>query len=523
MRARLLLVAALLGVPALVLALVLGTGGSAGRGGPGPEKAAPAGEGTLARTNGSPPSVAQENRARGSTGWRLFASPPAAGRVEGYVSEQDVRPGERETIYVNAPGARRVRVALYRMGFYGGRGGRLVLQSSPLPAASQPPCAHRAQTGLTECRWRPSLTFRIPSAWASGVYVAKLSTDRGAQRECLFVLEAAHPAPLVAQISTATYEAYNDWGGSSLYPSALPVGATGTRQGVEVSYDRPYDTSTGAGQFFTRDVALVRYLERGGYPVSYTTNTAADLRGAELSEARALLDVGHSEYWSDAGRRAFARARDGGTSLVFLSSDTLAWRVRFARASAASSEAGRPDHRMAAYKEHAALDPVRSAPSGPFPNLGAALTGSAYRDCITARLRRGAGPPIYAYSAWSPAPSLRPAWLFEGTGFTPGATVPGIVGYELDETSPAAPPGLATVGGGSAACQTGRVGRAISTLYRAPSGALVFSSGTLGWQLALFPVPQTSPDAPRAADPRLVRMTDNLLRRALRPTRRGGQ
>ncbi len=177
---------------------------------------------------------------------------------------------------------------------------------------------------------------------------------------------------------------------------------------MEVSYDRPYDTSTGAGQFFTRDVALVRYLERGGYPVSYTTNTAADLRGAELSEARALLDVGHSEYWSDAGRRAFTRARDAGARLVFLSSDTLAWRVRFARASRASSEAGRPDHRMVGYKEHAALDPV---------------------------------------PAWSPAPSLRPAWLFEGTGFTPGATVPGIVGYELDEASAAAPPGLAMVGG----------------------------------------------------------------------------
>lgn len=253
---------------------------------------------------------------------------------------------------------------------------------------------------------------------------------------------------------------------------------------MEVSYDRPYDTSTGAGQFFTRDVALVRYLERGGYPVSYTTNTAADLRGAELSEARALLDVGHSEYWSDAGRRAFTRARDAGTSLVFPSSDTLAWRVRFARASRASSEAGRPDHRMVGYKEHAALDPV---------------------------------------PAWSSAPSLRPAWLFEGTGFTPGATVPGIVGYELDEASAAAPPGLATVGGGSAPCQTGRVGRAISTLYRAPSGALVFSSGTLGWQLALSPVPQTSPDAPRAADPRLVRMTDKPAAPALRPTRRGGQ
>jgi len=513
MRQRALLLAALLGVPLLVLVIVLLTSGRSSPRGVDPTGAT--GARSLVRSDGPPPSIAAENRSAGSTGWRLAPQGRSAGRVEGYVSEQDLRPGQRETLYVNAPGARRVRVALYRMGWYGGRGGRLVLRSEPLPAVRQPPCLHRAQTGLTECRWRPTLGFRIPSAWASGVYVAKLSTDRGAERECLFVLEAAHPGALVAQVSTATYEAYNDWGGDSLYPAALPVRATGTRQGVEVSYDRPYDTSTGAGQFFTRDVALVRYLERGGYPVTYTTNTAADLRGTELVKARALLDIGHSEYWSDAGRRAFARARDAGVSLVFLSSDTLAWRVRFAPATGASSEAGRRDHRIVAYKEHAELDPVRSPPSGAFPGLGAALTGSAYHDCITARLRRGPGPPVYAYSSWSPGPALTPGWLFRGTGFTPGSTVRGIVGYELDEASAAAPPGVMTVGRGTAPCMSGRSGRAISTLYRTPSGALVFASGTLGWQLGLSPVPETSPDAPRAADRRLVRMTDNLLRRAL--------
>ncbi|MEA2469840.1 MAG: hypothetical protein QOE38_839, partial [Thermoleophilaceae bacterium] len=45
----------------------------------------------------------------------------------------------------------------------------------------------------------------------------------------------------------------------------------------------------------------------------------------------------------------------------------------------------------------------------------------------------------------------------------------------------------------------------------APSGALVFSSGTLGWQLALSPVPDESPDVPRRPDPRLVKLTENLF------------
>ena len=55
-----------------------------------------------------------------------------------------------------------------------------------------------------------------------------------------------------------------------------------------------------------------------------------------------------------------------------------------------------------------------------------------------------------------------------------------------------------------------------TTLYTARSGALVFSAGTLGWELGLEPVPSASPDAPRAPDPRVVAMTRNLLARVLR-------
>jgi hypothetical protein len=54
-----------------------------------------------------------------------------------------------------------------------------------------------------------------------------------------------------------------------------------------------------------------------------------------------------------------------------------------------------------------------------------------------------------------------------------------------------------------------------STLYSGPSRGLVFATGTLGWLYGLSPVPQVSPDAPRAPDPRVVAMTRKLLARAL--------
>jgi hypothetical protein len=396
-----------------------------------------------------------------------------------------------------------------------------VLQSSPLTGAKQPPCTHRAQTGLTECKWHPTLSFPVPQALPSGVYIVKLSTSAGAQSDCLFVVRAAKAPRLLVEIPTATYEAYNAWGGDSLYPGGSKrVGATGTTQGVEVSYDRPYDSQTGAGQFFMREVAIVRFLERYGYPVGYTTIESIDRDPEQTRGVRALMDVGHSEYWSLRAANAFARAHGRGASLIFMSSDTMAWRVRLAPASAASSQAGAPDHRIVAYKDFAAKDPDRPEVSGLFPFGGAPVVGSAYDGCITPRLHQP-GPPVYRYYSWTPAPALRPRWLFAGAGVSASTRIDGIVGYELDKRTPATKPGTMLVGSGSAACggasepAPARGTVAETTLLGGPRHSIVFATGTLGWLYGLSPVPQVSPDAPRAPDRRVVAMTRKLLDRAL--------
>jgi hypothetical protein len=476
---------------------------------------------------GRAPSIARENAQRGTRAWRLpgpasLIGGAAHGPVEGYVAEQAVAPGETERVYINDHGAHTVRVQVFRMGWYGGKGGRLFLESRPLHAATQPPCTHRRSTGLTECRWHATLSFPIPAGLPSGVYIVKLSASNGAQSDCLFVVRSTHAGRLLVEIPTASYEAYNAWGGDSLYPGGSDrVKATGTNQGVEVSYDRPYATQTGAGQFFIREVAIVRFLERYGYPVSYTTIESIDGDPRQVDPAHALIDVGHSEYWSERDEHAFLRARDRGTSLIFLSSDTMAWRVRFARASSASSESGRPDHVIVAYKEFASRDPDRSEPSGLFPGGGAGLVGSSYNGCITPRLSQP-GPPVYRYFPWTPAPSLEPSWLFKGSGVTRSTRIGGIVGYELDQTTPATPPGTRLIGYGTGVpCLSehepspARGTIAQTTLYQARSGALVFATGTLGWLYGLSPVPQASPEAPRKPDRRVVAMTRNLLAHVL--------
>jgi hypothetical protein len=353
----------------------------------------------LVPTIGAQPAVAAANHAPGTTGWRLPGPASdvgglAYGSVAGYVSAQAVMPGQTERIYVSAPGSISLRIRIFRIGWYHGAGGREVFISHRLRVVPQPACTHVRETGLTQCDWHPSLTLRVPTSLPSGVYIAQITAERGAS-DCLFVVQSARPQPLLAQLPTSTYEAYNAWGGDSLYPGGSDmVGITGTTQGVTVSYDRPYDSVTGAGQFFARDVAMVWFLERYGYPVSYTTSESVATHPEQLDGHRALIDFGHSEYWSQTQESAWARALSAGTSLLFFGSDTLAWRVRYEAATAASSEAGSAGQVIVGYKEHAAEDP--HDPTGIFPDRGARLAGSAYLGCITPRVPQS-GPPVYRY------------------------------------------------------------------------------------------------------------------------------
>lgn len=457
---------------------------------------------------GSPRSIADENSLPGTRSWQVAAS--NISRLALYVSSQSAKPGDTERVYVNSA-ASTVSLSMYRMGWYGGQGGRLVLDSGSVPLQRQPPCAHSTQTGLTECRWIPTASFQLPTGLTSGVYIIKARDTSANEREAILVVEPTQPPAALVQVPLATYEAYNGWGGDSLYPASEPVGVTRSKQGVEVSFDRPYDGPTGAGEFFNADVATVRFLEQRGYPVGYSTSTSIDSAPQQVQVPRLVVDAGHSEYWSQSDLQAFVRARDGGTNLVFLSSDTAAWRVRFAPATDASSEAGTANHRIIAYKEYASLDPDHGNPTGAFADKGAGLTGSAYSNCITPRVR-APGVPTYRYYHWQPNPALQPAWLFQGTGLRPNSQIAGVVGYELDRVTPASPRDITTVGGGRAPCMTrGAPDNADSTLYRAPSGATVFASGTLGWQLGLSPVTSASPDAPHEPNAGLVRLTQNLL------------
>ena len=200
----------------------------------------------------------------------------------------------------------------------------------------------------------------------------------------------------------------------------------------------------------------------------------------------------------------------------------MAWRVRYAPATAASSQAGTPAHRIVAYKQFAARDPVRAQPTGAFPLGGAPLMGSAYDGCITPRLEVP-GPPVYRYYAWRPAAALKPGGCSRGTGITRRDRDPGDRRLRARRARAGHAARHASVLGSSEGVRCMpetepslfHGSAAETTLYTAGSGALVFATGTLGWLYGLWPVPQASPDVPLAPDPRVVAMTRNLLARVL--------
>jgi hypothetical protein len=265
---------------------------------------------------------------------------------------------------------------------------------------------------------------------------------------------------------------------------------TGTPRAVRVSFDRPYSNYDDGG-LMASEVYFVRWLERSGYDVSYSTDVDTHVLGARLRRHCALLSVGHDEYWTKEMYEAAEAARDAGVHLGFFGADAVYWQVRMAPASD-----GRPIRTMICYKD-LALDPVR----------GATSTGR-FRDPPVNRPEQTLvgvqfGTAIYPNVALSVVNSG--SWVYEGTGCSDGQTVPGIVGDEADRLDPAYPGPRAQSYVTLSRSPLGDAGPpAESSLYQAPSGACVFAAGTISWSWGL--------DGP-LADARIQRTTANVLNR----------
>jgi len=436
--------------------------------------------------------------ARPGTALGLVPNTAENGAIEGYASETSALPGDTLHLHVSTSPPAPYRVELYRLGWYGGDGARLVGcvpgcagfsagQAQPRPAPEP--------GGLVRAAWPVTDTFVLPPDATSGYYRVRFVLP-GGQTSSTFVVVRARPeerSAILVQVPVNTWEAYNSWGGRSLYDVA-GVAARADR----VSFDRPYAWTAPMNQNpMGWEYPVVSFLERSGYDVSYQTDLDTDRDPSSLLRHRLVVSVGHDEYWTQAMRDAFEAARDAGVNLAFLGSNDAYWRVRY-------EDGGRTE---VVYK--AGGDPVADPAqrTGLFRDVGRP-------ECRLVGIQHQGGeldwpPGDYAVVAGS----LADPW-FAGTGFAAGAAVRGTVGVETD-TIPSWDGGAScghrlTVyfhrdGGGD------QLGNADVTAYTAASGATVFAAGSRRLAWALADPPAVTGRAHGLVDPRMQRFVANVL------------
>lgn len=476
--------------------------------------------GSTPKLNGTENPVVAENRLPGSPNWQITS---AQGDIAGFASAPSVNRGQELTLYVNTD-AERYDILIYRSGYYGGVGGRLIQTLRDLSGQRQVASYTDHATGLTSCAgWAPSVRLQTGADWTSGIYIAKLVRhDTGGENHIYFVLrDDARPTDILYQQSFTTYHAYNNYGGKSLYnfnSSSCPTASEQPRA-VAVSLRRPLSGLVDPyvnDRYLNVEYPLVRWLEAQGYDLSYCTSLDTHRWGATgtqnaILNHRAFISSGHDEYWSAEMRAAVTAARDAGVHLCFFSSNVSYWRVRFAP----DPVTGEPDAVMICYKstESGSPDPSGHATGTWRDPAGAAqpenaLVGIQY---IGDNDQRGFPLRISAEQARDP--------IFRHTGINripTGSYVEighNLVGWEWDGIADngLSPPTLqiitATPVYGPHLADSGRLYKiesrvAHATRYVAQSGAIVFSAGTNRWSWGLEVI---------EPDRRLQQITLNLL------------
>ncbi len=440
-------------------------------------------------------------------------------RIEGYAAQFSVNKGEDVQFKVESDAA--YQIDIYRLGYYGGDGARKVATIGSLPSSSQPNPVTDASTGLVDAgNWTVSATWDMPADAVSGVYIAKLVRNGGGANHIPFVVRDDNGnSDVLFQTADTTWQAYNDWGGNSLY-SGSPAG-----RAYKVSYNRPINTrfASAPGQpadfLFDSEYPTIRFLEANGYDVSYFSGIDSDRRGAEIQEHDIFLSVGHDEYWSGQQRTNVEAARAAGVDLAFFSGNEVFWKTRWENSIDGSNT---PYTTLVSYKETAptGIDDPSSQATGTWRDPRFESDAGRPENALTGQIftvNDGSAPPT-AITVPAEDGQLR-FWRNTGLGSTATQLASDILSYEWDEDldngsrpagsirlSSTTDPSTSYLQDFGSTYGTGSATHSL-TMYRAPSGALVFGAGTPRWGWGLDAVH----DGSSAIDSRIRQATVNLF------------
>lgn len=477
-----------------------------------------------AQDNASSNPIEIENREAGALDWQLtrvrvdakgFRSP----WIEGYCSKQSVKNGGQIDIMVSSNPARAFKLEVFRMGYYGGRGARLMHSVDHVVSDTQPD-PKIGPKDLHECSWKSTVSLTIPKEWRSGVYLGRLTTipegnEAYWQSYVVFIVTDDRPADVLFQCSDNTWQAYNRWPNNySVYTH--PKGGQGPW--ADVSFDRPYGReaqfdgvvndplTVGSGEFLPLEFPMAYWLEQHGYDVAYCSNS--DMISPERGlKCKCFVSIGHDEYWDIRQFDSVVKMRDAGVSLLFLSGNSVCWVSPFR-----SSSDGRQNRIMfrgGPYGGNNEEAIQREKEHGPFPHRGpdeGLLMGARNVE------------PVNGGGDWTVTKPDH--WIFEGTNMRKGDSIPGLIGWEY-HGKPAEIPGLEVVAGGTAWQSGVNPQQWTATIYPGPKGNFVFNASTIFWAQGLSSPPgHTLPwshwSRPHGPDERVQRITQNLLDKAIR-------
>ena len=418
-------------------------------------------------------------------------------RIAGFTTNMSVNSGETVRFKIDVQGGANYTLKIYRIGYYAGNGARLITDLGTLSGTAQPAGVSDPVTGLLDCdNWSESASWAVPISAVSGLYVAKIERTGGGSNHIVFIVRNDNSnSDIYFQMPDATWQAYNGYGGNSTYDgnTSYPNG-----HAVKVSYNRPlfpynslFNTDgRGADWYMNAEYPMIRWLERNGYDVTYTSSNDMDNNGARLLNHKLLIFIAHDEYWSKEQRDNVEAARAAGVHLAFFTGNEVYWKIRW------EDNNGSEDRTLVCYKE------------GLMGNgsLGERTCGTkcdVSSPVWTGLWRTGgnydAGKPeneLLGQISWTEAPDAPiqvPAY-YKKLRFWRNTTIPSMtsgqttalgsktLGYEWDyEQYPDSyPKGRITL---SSTTLNG-LNHKLS-LYRHSSGALVFGAGTIQWSWGL--------------------------------------
>jgi hypothetical protein len=461
--------------------------------------------------------IAWENQKPGTRDWlpqRTGVDPKTKYRcpwIEGYCSHTSIRAGETLQIFVSTNPASKFQIEIFRMGFYGGNGARKVWESGSIAGRIQPD-PPIGKNRLRECQWDAVANVVIPRDWISGVYIGKLTAQRGGwQSYVIFIVADDRRADFIFQCSDTTWQAYNRWPSQfSLYDDGKSPWYWGP--GIDISFDRPYGKycqildqplSIGTGEFFLWEFPFVFWAESKGYDLTYISNIDTHASPKKLLRASGFISIGHDEYYSIEMFNQLKWAISQGLNIGFFSGNTCCGRID-----------PRPSSRGVPNRIFSRTDfygPRDEAEIKRFPAM-ALLPHISPTSSELVGARNIA--PVTGGADWICAQPDH--WLFENTGMKQGDGIPGLVGWEW-HGDPAKIPGLEIVATGKTQDKPGHPNGGIytATIYPGPKKNFVFNASTCWWADGLSEPPgymrpsvYTSPKGP---DARVQQITANIL------------